>query len=347
MKAAVFHALGQPLAIETVKKPEAGPGEIVVKVHYCGVCGSDLHATHPGVFVVPDGTILGHEFAGEIVDSGAPGWKVGEMATALPNNACEDCRKQGLSQCKDQLGILCPNNTLTGFHPSAQGAYAEYVKFSAVEALRLPAAVKSREGATVEPLAVGLHAVTRGKVAMGERVLIMGGGPIGLAVTLFSKLAGARDVIVSEYAPARREAAGALGATAVIDPGREEVGPAFQQRAGGPPDIIFECVGVPGMIQTCVDLSRPYGRMVVVGVCMVEDKMVPMSAIFKEVNIQFILGYGRPDWRLVLDLLDAGRVDPRPMITDVVSLEELPAAFEALRKPSAQIKVMVRPGGGS
>jgi (R,R)-butanediol dehydrogenase/meso-butanediol dehydrogenase/diacetyl reductase len=343
MKAAVFHELGKPLVIENVAKPQAGPGEIVLKVHYCGVCGSDLHATHPGVFVVPDGTILGHEFAGEIVESGATGWKVGEMATALPNNACEECRNLGLGECKDNLGILCPKNTLTGFHPSAQGAYAQYVKFSAKEALRLPSAVKSREGATVEPLAVGLHAVNRGKVTMGERVLIMGGGPIGLAVTVFSKLAGARAVIVSEYAAARREAAGALGATAVIDPGKEDVGESFAKKAGGPPDIIFECVGVPGMIQKCVDLSRPFGRMVVVGVCMVEDKMVPMSAIFKEVNIQFILGYARPDWRLVLDLLEAGRVDPRPMITDVVTLEELPAAFEALRKPSTQIKVLVRP----
>lgn len=345
MKAAVFHELGQPLKVEKVAEPKAGAGEIVVKVHYCGICGSDLHATHPGVFVVPDGTILGHEFAGEIVESGAPGWKVGEMATALPNNACEACRAQGLRECKDKLGILCPNNTLTGFHPSAQGAYAEYVKFDAVEALRLPKAVKSREGATVEPLAVGLHAVTRGKVAMGERVLVMGGGPIGLAVTLFAKLAGARDVVLSEFAPARREAAGALGATAAIDPAKEEVGPAFQRLTGGAPDIIFECIGIPGLIQTCVDLSRPYGRLVVVGVCMVEDKMVPMSAIFKEINIQFILGYGRPDWRLILDLLEQGRVDPRPMITDIVGLDELPQAFEALRRPDKQIKVMVRPNG--
>ena len=345
MKAAVFHELGKPLAIETVATPQAGPGELVLKVHYCGICGSDLHATHPGAFVVPDGTILGHEFAGEIVESAVPGWKVGEMVTALPNNACTDCRAAGLGSCKDDLGILCPRNTLTGFHPSAQGAYAEYIKVSAKEALRLPSAVKSREGATAEPLAVGLHAVTKGKVAMGDRVLVLGGGPIGLAVAVFAKLAGARDVILSEYAPARREAAGAMGATAVIDPAKEEIGPAFLARAGAAPDIIFDCVGAPGTIQTCVDLSRPFGRMVVVGVCMIEDKLLPMSAIFKELNMQFVLGYGRPDWRLVLDLLDSGRVDPRPMITDEISLEQLPSGFEALRKPSTQIKVLVRPNG--
>ncbi len=199
MRAAVFHELGKPLRIETVDNPKAGSGEIVLKVHYCGVCGSDLHSTHPGVFVVPDGAILGHEFAGEIVESGAPGWKVGEMATALPNNACEDCRKLGLGECKDNLGIMCPKNALTGFHPSAQGGYAEFVKFSAKEALRLPSAVKSWEGAAVEPPAVGLHAVNRGKVSVGERVLIMEGGPDRSCGRGLLEARSARDVIVSEY----------------------------------------------------------------------------------------------------------------------------------------------------
>ena len=147
---------------------------------------------------------------------------------------------------------------------------------------------------------------------------------------------------MSEYAPARREAAGALGATAAIDPAKEDVSEAFLKKSGGPPDVIFECIGVPGMIQKCVDLSKPFGRIVVVGVCMVEDTMVPISAIFKEVNIQYVLGYGRPDWRLVLDLLDRAG-NPRPLITDIVTLDHLPEAFEALRKPTTQIKVMVQP----
>jgi (R,R)-butanediol dehydrogenase/meso-butanediol dehydrogenase/diacetyl reductase len=345
MKAAVFHELGRPLAIETVARPQAAPGELILKVHYCGICGSDLHATRPGVFVVPDGTILGHEFAGEIVESGAPDWKIGELATALPNNACDDCRAQGLGECKDKLGIMCPKNTITGFNTTAQGAYAEYVKVSAKEAIRLPASVQAREGATVEPLAVGLHAVMRGKVAMGEKVLVMGAGPIGLAVTIFAKLAGARDVIVSEFAQSRREAAGALGATAMIDPSREDVAEAFAKHAGGPPDVIFECIGVPGMIQKCIDASRPFGRIAVVGVCMTEDTLTPISGIFKEINIQFVLGYSRPDWHLVLDLLRSGRIDPAHMITHVIDLEQLPATFEALRKPTTQIKVLVRPNG--
>jgi (R,R)-butanediol dehydrogenase/meso-butanediol dehydrogenase/diacetyl reductase len=344
LKAAVFQGLGQPFTIEEVPTPQAGAGEIVLRVDYCGICGSDLHATQEGVFLVPNGTVLGHEFAGEVVESGSTAWKAGDRVTAVPNNACSDCVGAGFGRCKDELGIMCPKNLITGFGLQFPGAYAQYVKVRAEEALHLPAAVGSREGATVEPLAVGLHAVEKGKVALGERVLILGAGPIGLAVAIFAKLAGARDVIVSEYAPARRAAAAALGATAIIDPNVEEdVGAAFAREAHGPPDVIFDCVGVPGVIQKCIDLAKTFGRVVVVGVCMVEDRLIPLSGTFKEINIQFVLGYVSRNWRLVLDLLDAGRIDPRPMITDTVTLADLPQAFEALRKPTTQIKVLIAP----
>jgi (R,R)-butanediol dehydrogenase/meso-butanediol dehydrogenase/diacetyl reductase len=343
MKAAVFEGLDKPLVIRDVPTPQAGPGEVVIKVDYCGICGSDLHATKPGVFLVPDGTVLGHEFAGEVVDSGSPAWKVGDRATAVPNNACADCRSEGRLSCKDKLGIMCPKNAITGFSPQFPGAYAEYVKFTADEAVRLPAEVDPVKGATVEPLTVGYHAVHKGGLRIGERVLVIGAGPIGIAVTIFAKLAGARQVVVSEYAPARREAAAKVGASGVIDPAKEDIGEAFAKIAGGPPDVIFECVGVAGLIQKAIDLSRTYGRIVTVGVCMTEDTIIPLNAIFKEINLQFILGYQRPEWDIVLDLLRTGKIDPTPLITDVIGFDELPKAFEALRKPSTQIKVLTRP----
>ena len=343
MRAAIFSGIGQPLEIRNVPEPKAEPGGLILKVHYCGICGSDLHATQHGAFVVPPGTVLGHEFAGEIVESRAAGWKVGEVVTAVPNNACDGCRASGLQECKDDLGILCPNNRITGYSTEVPGGFAEYVHVSASQALRLPKEVTSRQGATVEPLAVGLHAVEKGRVKLGDRVLVIGGGPIGLAVVAFAKLAGAFHVIVSEYAEIRRNTSLAFGATGTIDPSKEEVAEAFAKIAGAPPDVIFECVGVPGLLQECINLSAPRGRIVVVGVCMVEDRLVPMSGIFKEVNVQFILGYGKPDWRLVLNLLDSKGIDSAPMITNIVSMNELPHEFEALRKPSTQIKLLVSP----
>ncbi|MES2530053.1 MAG: zinc-binding dehydrogenase [Pseudomonadota bacterium] len=344
MKAAVFRGVDRLLSIEDLPLPQAGAGELVLRVHCCGVCGSDLHATHPGLFTVKSGTVLGHEFSGEIVESGAAGWKVGERVTALPNNACAGCVADGHRECRDGLGMICPNNRLTGFSPNRPGALAEYVKVPVGQTLRLPDAVGEREGALIEPLAVGLHAVQAGRVGLGDRVLVIGGGPIGLAVTAFSRQAGATRVVLSEFAAGRRDMAGHFGATAAIDPAAENVAEAFARTAGGPPDVIFECVGAPGLIQQCVELAPPRGRVVVVGVCPTEDRVVPQRAMAKELSLQFVMGYGKPDWRRVLELLDAGRVDPGPMVTDMVDLNALPAAFEALRRPTTQIKLLVRPG---
>lgn len=344
MKAAVFEGLGKPLAVRDVQRPVAQPGQIVLRVDWCGICGSDLHATHPGVFVVPEGTVLGHEFAGEVVDSADPAFRPGDRVTALPVNACADPACQALGRCKDSLGILCPQNRITGLALDVPGAYAEMIAVGARQAVKLPEGVPTRLGALVEPLAVGLHAVRVSRVGLGSRVLVIGAGPIGLSVTAFARAAGARAVVVSERNDTRRGLAARMGATATLA-APEELAGAFADAAGGPPDVIFECVGAPGLIQACIDASRPRGQIVVVGVLMNPDTIVPISGILKEIDLQFVLGYVDEDFALVLDALAAGRIDPAPMITDEVTLDELPAAFEALRHPSTQVKVLVRPGG--
>ena len=344
MKAAVFRGLGNPLAIETVVDPEIRDGEVLLKVAYCGICGSDLHATAEGVFVVPDGTVLGHEFSGEVVESADAAWTKGDRLTSVPVNACADEICQRLGACKNDLGILCPNNRITGLAVDVPGAYAEYVKVGARQALRLPDGVSYEEGALVEPLAVGLHAVRKAKLGVGARVLIIGAGPIGLSVAAFARLAGAREVVVSEMNATRREKSMAMGATAVIDPASENTAEAFARIAGCSPDAIFECVGVRGLIQQCIDLSRPRGQIVVVGVCMMEDTVVPISAILKELDIQFVLGYLSEDFDIVLDAIAKKTINAMPLVSDIVGFDELPAAFEALRRPKGQIKVLIRPG---
>jgi (R,R)-butanediol dehydrogenase/meso-butanediol dehydrogenase/diacetyl reductase len=223
----------------------------------------------------------------------------------------------------------------------APGAYAEFVKVGAGETLRLPEAVGYREGALVEPLSVGLHAVHEARLEPGANVLVLGAGPIGLATSVWARFFGARTVMVSEKAPGRRTLAERFGATHVIDPAQEIPGAAFLKAAGAPPDVIFECVGVPGMIQQCVLLAPPRGRIVVVGVCMQPDMIFPMFAIVKEISLRFVVGYRRQDFQLTLDMLAAGRIAGGPMITDVVALAQLPAAFAALQQPTTQCKVML------
>ncbi len=342
MKVAVFRGVGQKLAIETVQEPVAGPGEVVIRVEACGVCGSDLHATEVGAFLQEPGTVLGHEFSGDVVSSGDPAISVGLRATAVPVNACDDCRDLGT--CKNDLDILCPNNRITGLAKSVPGAYAQFIKVGARQVVPLPDGVSYEEGAMVEPLAVGLHAVTKSDMSLGAKVLVIGAGPIGLSVTAFSQLRGAACVVVSERAPARREAAASFGATAVIDPTKvDDLGAEFASIAGGPPDVIFDCVGVPGIIQSTIDLSRPRGTIVVVGVCMKDDTVLPLSAILKELKLQFILGYLSEDFATVLEFLQAGKINSKAMVTDRVGFDTLPDAFEGLRQPGNQIKMMIMP----
>lgn len=345
MKAAIFKGLGHKLAIEERPRPEPAPGQLVLRVAACGICGSDLHATQEGVFLMPDGTVLGHEFAGEVVASADDAFAAGDRVTALPVNACADPACQALGRCKDDLGIRCPQNRITGLALDVPGAYAEYVAVGARQAVRLPDSVSYDEGALVEPLAVGLHAVRKSGMGPGARVLVIGAGPIGLSVAAFARLAGARAVVVSEMNMTRRSLAQSMGAHAVIDPGAtEDLGAAFADAAGGPPDVIFECVGLPGLIQQCIDLSKPLGKIVVVGVLMKEDSLVPISAILKELSIQFVLGYVDEDFEIVLDSLASGAINARPMISQRVTLADLPDAFEALRRPTTQVKVLIDPG---
>jgi (R,R)-butanediol dehydrogenase/meso-butanediol dehydrogenase/diacetyl reductase len=195
----------------------------------------------------------------------------------------------------------------------------------------------------VEPLAVALHAVQRAQLAAGARVLVIGGGPIGLGIALWSRHFGARDVVMSELAPGRRELAGRLGATDVLDPTRDDVGPEFAKRTGGVPDVIFECVGAKGLLQQCINLAPNRGRIVVVGVCVQPDPIVPAIAIMKELDLRFALAYQKRDFELTLALLAQRRISADAMLSDVVDLAGLPAAFEALKRPTTQCKVLLEP----
>lgn len=339
MRAAVFKEMGKPLAIEAIADLEPGPSQLILKVKNCGICGSDLHMTEPtSIMPLPTGSVMGHEFAGEVIEVGSAVkhlWKPGDRLAGFPYMCCGE-----FSPCANFGGRgVCGKGIGVGLGQS-HGAYAEYVKIGGWSGHRLPDSVSFREGALVEPLAVGLHAVDMAKMPRGATVLVIGAGPVGLAVMLWANFLGARHVIVSERAEVRRAAAAKFGATDSIDP-NQPLTPQVEKIAGQGPDIIFECVGAPGLINSAM-MDAPRGsRIVIAGVCQQPDTIMPLMGIMKELELQFVLGYRPADFDYVIDMIASDRIDVSHMITDIVDLNGLPAAFEALRKPTHQCKVML------
>jgi (R,R)-butanediol dehydrogenase / meso-butanediol dehydrogenase / diacetyl reductase len=344
MRAAVFQGIGRPLLVEARPEPELSPGDLLIGVSACGICGSDLHASEVPDYGLQPGTVLGHEFAGQVLESAAPGFAAGDRVAAIPFALCAECEPTG--ECHDGLVPVCPRMRGLGFSPAAPGGYAERVKIRASQALRLPEVLSLEDGALLEPLAVGAHAVALACLPRGARVLVLGAGPIGLAVAAFARTeAGAAHVVVAEPAEGRRARALAVGATAVTGATAvDELRAAFAAASGGPPDAIFECVGVPGLLQRCIEVAPPHGRIVVVGVCMEEDRLRPRMAIRKEIALQFAFAYARADFDTAMRHLAAGTVRARDFVTSLIGLDALPDAFEALRRPSAEVKVLVDPG---
>ncbi|TZG29069.1 zinc-dependent alcohol dehydrogenase [Sphingomonas montanisoli] len=338
MRAAVYMSADVPLVIERVDDPTPKAGQAILQVAGAGICGSDLHLKQ--LNRLPSGTIFGHEFAGSIVALGADmdGWAIGESVTALPVLSCKNC-----AACDADLPSLCAGVAFIGTRPDKPGAYAEYVAVDRHMLQRLPQGVSFSEGAMVEPLAVAHHAVEMAGVNSGSTVLIMGIGPIGAATALFARMKGARHVVVSEPSPDRRALAIDLGATAVIDPKNEDVAARFAAITGRAPEIVFECVGNPGLLKQAIGLAGMRGQVIVAGVCMGEDAINPMVALGKEVTLKFSQAYGEGDFAAVIDAIARRRIDVAPMHSRSVGFADFPAAFEELGKAPKDCKILLDP----
>lgn len=336
MKAAVYKRPNE-LAVIEIPRPAAGAGEVLLRVHDCGICGSDLHAARYGFGMRPD-SVMGHEICGEVAEIGAgvSGFTVGERVASLAFRACGACRFCALGQ-----EMHCENIRGHGFG-QLPGGFAEFVACGARSLFRLPDHLTSRQGALVEPLSVARHAVRRAGFEPGARCLVMGAGPIGLATTLWLRALGAHAVVVSEPSAPRAELARGLGATAVVDPSCESPADKMRELTGQGLDVVFECVGAKSTLEQATQFAGPLGRVVVTGVCMEADEITPLRCIAKELTVAFSLGYTGGEFRETIDALAAGRIEPLPIVTGVVGVEQVPEMFELLSRPGAQdAKVLV------
>jgi len=334
MKAAAFKRQNE-MGIVEVAKPKAAPGEVVLKVHDCGICGSDLHACQYG-FGMPADSIMGHEFCGEVheIGAGVRGFEPGQRVAGLPFVSCGTC-----DRCKRGMQIHCHNLKGLGLG-QLPGAYAEFVSCAATSLFKLPDNVSSRDGALVEPLSVGLHAVKRSGVGPGATAIIMGAGPIGLATLTWAKGKGA-TVVVSELAEGRAELARKLGADVVVNPNSQSPVDKVREMTGRNPELVFECIGVKGTLEQAINMVGPRSQVVVVGVCMEPDQIQPIQCIMKEVSVNFVLGYDPVDFDDTIDALATGKIKPQPMVTDIITVDQVPEMFTALRRPGSRAKVLV------
>ncbi len=229
---------------------------------------------------------------------------------------------------------------LVGF--TRPGGYAELVTIGACETVPLPDGVSDAEGALVEPLAVGLAAYRAARLAPGEPLLVLGGGPVGLAVAAWALRLGVAPVVVSEPAAGRRQAAERLGAVGV-DPTTDDPAAVFGDLTGAAPPAVVECTGVAGLVDTAMTLAGEDARIVVAGVCTTPDPVTHLTGLLKGLRLRWVLYYDRAAFDAALSLLADERFDPAPLLSGAISLEELPERFEALKHPGADVKLQVDP----
>jgi (R,R)-butanediol dehydrogenase/meso-butanediol dehydrogenase/diacetyl reductase len=333
MKAVTFQELHQPLAFESLPDPTPGEGQVVVKVGRCGICGSDLHMTEDAAYGCKHGDVLGHEFAGEVValGRGTEGLKTGELVSVIPLKSCWQCE-----HCRKGEVLWCVQFGLQG------GGYAEYALTRPNQCIRLPADLSLADGAIIEPLAVALHGVNLSRLRQGDKVLVLGAGPIGLAVAFWAKQMGAAKVAVQDIAEFQKSRALDMGADVfVVDPA-DPVGSA-ERALGGQADVVFECVGIPGLIAQGVEQVRPRGTILLLGLCTKPDTFNSFAMLSKEVRLVTSAFFTVPEYQASLDALAEGAIEPRLLVTDTIALAETPEVFESLKHRTSQCKVLIAP----
>lgn len=341
MKAAILR--DGAMVVDDIAELTPGPGQVLVETIACGICGSDLHTVDHAHALVqtsidagfatfafdPDADlVMGHELSVRVIGVGAgvDGVAEGDIAAAMPSLETPD-------------GFVVP-----GYNNTYPGGYSERLLLSPAALVPVPNGLDPVIAALTEPMAVGLHAVNESAIGPGRAAVVIGAGPVGLAVTASLAASETGPIIVAEFSAARRELAKQLGADVVVDPGEQPVFDAWQEvDPGGEPPVVYEAVGVPGMIEQLMQAAPARSEIMVVGVCMAPDTFRPAFGIFKHLSLKFVLGWTPEEFRTSLHNLAEGHIDGAAFVTGQVGLDDVPQAFTDLATPGNHVKIMVVP----
>ena len=323
-----------------VDEPIPKKGEVLVKSIACGICGSDLHAAkHTEDFVKTSResggafklttfspVILGHECCAEIVDYG-------------PNT--EKSLSPGTLVCAAPVLLRDPFLSI-GFSEKTPGGFSQYMLLSESVMQPVPSGVRAEEAALTEPVAVALHAINKARLEGNEEIVVIGCGPVGLAILTILKSSFKGQIIASDFSPQRRSLAEKVGAHQVVNP--QEASP-FSSKflRKNKKTVVFECVGVPGVIDDIILEAPQNSKLVVVGVCLQKDSFRPLIAINKEISMQFVLGWSMEEFSESLNKIASGEIDASALITKQITLDQVPDTFKELSSPNEDAKVLVKP----
>jgi len=336
------------LVVDDLDDPTPGPGQVLVRTVACGICGSDLHAlahteemiamTRAGGSPMPGmpdievmdparDVVLGHEFSAEVVELGANTGNraVGDLVVSMPI-------------AFDSHG-LHP----LGYSNTYPGGYGELMVLSEMLTLEVPNGLSGEHASLTEPMAVGHHAVNKSWAGQGHAAVVMGCGPVGLAVIAALALAGIEPIVAADFSPTRRRLASVMGAHRVVDPSSQPAVEAWRELDGRKRLVIFEAVGMPGMLEQAMGDAPRGSQIIVVGVCMTPDRVLPGVGVVKELNMQFVFGYDPVEFAETLRHIAEGEIDVEPLITGTVGLDGVARAFEDLSDPDVHAKILVTP----
>lgn len=323
-----------------INEPLANGEDVIIEVLKAGICGSDIHYWDLGE---PKGLIMGHEFCGRVIDPGSrTDLKIGDRVTALPISpcgSCPACLKGNPQYCKDTWTYA------TGLSLTNPGAFTKKIKLRPDMVMKLPDTVSDDEASMVEPTAVGLHAIHLADIKVGDKVLIIGGGIIGLVSAMFAKMEGASYVAVSETNNSRGEKAVQLGvADAWFDAKNENMVPNLINMTEGGFDYVIECCGNSAAVSTSLTVVKPGGTVVLVGVATGPVTIPTVLAVMRELTVKGAIAYTKEEFSTCIDLMANKQIDMERFVDDIVSLDEVQHSFERLTSGTdPAIKILVDP----